>query len=427
MKLAIGLVTVFLVGGCSAPSPATQDPSPSTSQTPPTTAAAPTELCAGFVTDKKERPVPEMPRPALLAPVVDPAFGSRIIRITDSKPEEVIKPMYSTIQAWNADESLLILWQRGKGHQLFDGRTYARLRDLDLESPTDIEQVYWDPVDPDVLYYPSSYKAWPRLMRYRVSSDKSDRVRDFRGEPTNCPENWGTLLSTGGDPMDMSWGPERVIGLACGETKFLYSITDDKVLAKMEVPGGLAPAPTHDGKLAYLRGRVLDTKLEVQRELKLVNPSEHASLGRGSSGPLYAAVDFDGQPAGTLVVHDMLTGSKTPIIAESNGWPYPPSGTHVSGVARSGPSGWFAVSVVGNPGEVCLLCQELLLANADTGTVCRVAHHRSWAREGHWGYWAEPHVVLSPSGTRLLFASDWGNGPSVDTYVVELPGYETPR
>jgi hypothetical protein len=31
--------------------------------------------------------------------------------------------------------------------------------------------------------------------------------------------------------------------------------------------------------------------------------------------------------------------------------------------------------------------------------------------------------VISPSGTRVLFASDWGNGKSVDAYVVELPSY----
>ena len=38
-------------------------------------------------------------------------------------------------------------------------------------------------------------------------------------------------------------------------------------------------------------------------------------------------------------------------------------------------------------------------------------------------YWAEPHTVPSPSGTRALFASDWGGGASVDTYVIELPSY----
>jgi hypothetical protein len=387
----------------------------------------PTDLCAGLVTDKTVRAVPEMARPALLTPVVDPAFGSRLIRITDAGERGVVKPVYSTIQAWNADESLLLLWHREKGHQLYDGRTYTHLRDLPLESPTDIEQVYWDPVDPDVLYYPSNHEARPRLMRFRVSRGKNEQVRDFRSGPTHCPERWDALLSTGDDPMDMSWGPERVIGLGCGETRFLYSIAEDRVLSTMKAPEPLAPAVTFDGTLSCFAGRVLNSRLEVVRELDLANVWEHASLGRGAAGPLYGAVDFDGSPAGTLVVHEVATGRKHPVIAQSNGWPYPPSGTHVSGVTRSGPPGWFAVSVVGNPFETCLLCQEILLANADTGAVCRVAHHRSWAGEGRWGYFAEPHVVISPSGTRLLFGSDWGNGTSVDTYVVELPAYATPR
>lgn len=392
---------------------------------PPTSAEAPADLCAGLVTDKRPRAVQQMARPPLLSPVEDPAFGSRIIRITDAKNGEVIKPVYSTIQAWNADESLLLLWHRQRGHQLYDGRTYAYMHDLDLVSPTDIEEVFWDPIDPDLLYYPSSYNAVPRLMRYHVTRRKNEMVRDFRRGPTNCPEDWGARLSAGNDPMDMSWGPERVIGLMCGETKFLYSIARDEVLAQAKIPGNLAPVPTYDAGLVYLAGHVLDTRLEVLRELDLVNRSEHSSLGRAASGPVYAAVDFDGRPPGTLVAHDMRTGRKTPIVAESNGWPYPPSGTHVSGVARSGPPGWFAVSVVGNPRKTCLLCQELILANVDTGAVCRVAHHRSWAKEGDRGYWAEPHVVLSPGGTRLLFGSDWGNGGSVNTYVVELSAYQS--
>jgi hypothetical protein len=39
------------------------------------------------------------------------------------------------------------------------------------------------------------------------------------------------------------------------------------------------------------------------------------------------------------------------------------------------------------------------------------------------GYWAEAHTVPSPSGTRAVFASDWGGGSSVDSYVLELPSY----
>jgi hypothetical protein len=94
----------------------------------------------------------------------------------------------------------------------------------------------------------------------------------------------------------------------------------------------------------------------------------------------------------------------------------------VSAIAHKRP-GWVAVSVVGAPAGQKLLDGELLLANIDTGAVCRVAHHRSYAGEGRWGYFGEPHVVVSPTATRLLFGSDWGNGDTVDTYVVELPSY----
>jgi Tol biopolymer transport system component len=82
------------------------------------------------------------------------------------------------------------------------------------------------------------------------------------------------------------------------------------------------------------------------------------------------------------------------------------------------------VSIVGALSGKTTLNQELLLANANTGgKVCRVAHHRSWGSAGPRGYWAEPHPVISPSGSRILFGSDWGGGTSVDAYVVELPSF----
>ncbi len=106
----------------------------------------------------------------------------------------------------------------------------------------------------------------------------------------------------------------------------------------------------------------------------------------------------------------------------SNGYPYPPSGTHISPLSLNNP-GYVAVSIIGFQADgQTLLDNELVLVNANNGTVCRVAHHRSV--RGPQGYWAEPHVVISPSGTRMLFGSDWGGSNTVDTYVVELPSYQ---
>jgi hypothetical protein len=391
------------------------------------------DLCGGLVQDRDPRPMTALARPPLGSAVVDPQFGTRIRRITAASPAEganaVIKPAYGTIQAWNADESRILLWHREKGHELYDGRSYAFLRSLKLVSPTDIEQVLWDPVDPDLLYYPSNYNAQPNLMRYRVSTDASDVLHRF----VECPAgDWGKLLSLGSDPMYLSWGPgSKVIGLSCGEEKLLYDIASNAVLGRTSILGRIAPQPGPSGKVAYFYGKVYDASLRPLRTLPLASPTEHASLGRSAASghDLYAAVAFDpppggseGSDVGTLVSFDMETGQRRVVVGLATGYPYPPSGTHISAIAHRR-AGWVAVSVVGDPRGQGLLDDELLLANVDTGTVCRVGHHRSWAGEGRWGYWGEPHVVISPTGTRLLFGSDWGNGPTVDTYVVELPAY----
>jgi hypothetical protein len=84
------------------------------------------------------------------------------------------------------------------------------------------------------------------------------------------------------------------------------------------------------------------------------------------------------------------------------------------------------VSTVGNTSGAGLLDLEMLVADTNTGTVCRIGRHRSWGKSNTQldePYWAEAHMVPSPSGTRAVFASDWGNGTTVDTYVVELPTY----
>ena len=93
------------------------------------------ELCQGLVTDKSHRPRQAIPKPGYLEAFTDPQFGTTIRRISDvektaSGSAAVIKPMYSTVPAWNADESLLIIWQRKKGHLLLDGKSYQFIKKL---------------------------------------------------------------------------------------------------------------------------------------------------------------------------------------------------------------------------------------------------------------------------------------------------------
>jgi hypothetical protein len=382
-----------------------------------------------MITDQQPHTMTALAKPALGATVTDAQFGTTIRRITavaGTGASAAIVPMYTTISAFNADESRLILYAVGGGHQLYDGKTYQLIKALAI-NPADVEQVYWDTADPDLLYYVDTQA----FIRYHVSSGTKDKLHDFGSV---C----GVVApSNGDDPMFTSWDSHR-LGLTCGSKMFIYDSSTDTVLGPVATPANSTPpaqvAPS--GTLAFLEagaGQVLDTTLTMVRSLGLQDPVNHASLGRLANGhDTWNGTVYDdaNNNVGILVTWDMTNATGGVVIGPKTGWPYPPDG-HVSALAYHRP-GWIFVSTffvngfdgTGTAPTPGLLDLENLIADTNTGKVCRVGRHRSWGKANQTlGYWAEAHTVPSPTGTRAVFASDWGGGASVDTYVLELPSY----
>jgi hypothetical protein len=376
---------------------------------------SPSNLCDGLVQDKLLHPMTALAKPGLRETVTDPQFGTTIRRITDVGTG-VIKPLYSPAQAFSADERYLLLYEVSHGHRLFDGKTYGFIKNLGI-SPADIEQVYWDTTDPDIFYYVDGVQ----LIRFHVAAAQKEVLHTF----SNCPSQ--VAADSHGW---ISWDA-RVLGLQCQDngTSFIYRLDSGAVLGSTsKTPDFGAPSIGASGTLARWDVNVVDTSMQTVRTLD-IPVVEHSSLGRLSNGhDTYNAVQFDAGPRGSaegsLVVHDMTDATSRVIVGPKTGYPYPPSGTHVSACIYRN-AGWVFVSIVGDTSGNGILDQELVLANTNPGStvVCRIGHHRSWGKEGPNDYWAEPHVTGSPTGTRAVFASDWGGGASVDTYVVELPSY----
>ena len=393
--------------------------------------SSPGDPCSGRVTDFEAHQMTTLAKPAVRATVVDAEFGTtirRITAVTTTGASAAIVPMYTTISAWNADESRLILYAvGGGGHQLYDGKTYTLIKALPI-NPPDLEQVYWDTADPDLLYYVDGQT----FIRYHVGAGTKDTLHNFS---SLCG---GSAPSNGSDPMFTSWDSHR-LGLVCGTKMFVYDWSTDTVLGPVTAPtSGTPPAQVApSGTLTFLEngtGQVLDaTTLTVVRSLGLQDPVNHASLGRLANGhDTWNGTVYDdaSNNVGSLVTIDMTTAAATVIIGPKTGFPYPPDG-HVSALAYRKP-GWVFVSTfwvngfsgTGTPPTPGLLDLENLIADTNNGTVCRVGRHRSWGKANTvLGYWAEAHTTPSPSGTRAVFASDWGGGNSVDTYVLELPSY----
>lgn len=384
-----------------------------------------TDPCSGLLTDKANHPMTTLAKPALLQAVVDPQFGTTIRRISNAGTGHVVKPMYSTIPAWNADESYIILYHTEGApyagmHVLYNGKTYELIKPLN-DTAADLEQIHWDPVDPNIFYYPSNYNNKARFIKYDVRTDTETLVHDFALAPTSCP-NDGTL-SFGSDPQYMSWdGNNKVVGLQCGSSKKIsYNITTDTVLGTTTINSVNAPVAAPSGNLFHLDAKVYNPAFALQRTLVAAVVDEHASIGRKANGAdVYNVVSFDDAQPGNLISYDLATGTRNVIIGPATGYPYTITGTHISSVAIKNP-GYVSVDMVGEGTGQTLLDNEIVLADLNGNRVCRVAHHHS--KEGPQGYWAEPHSVISPSGTRILFGSDWGGTNTVDTFVVELPSY----
>lgn len=397
-------------------------------------------LCAAFmqaqdlssglqvVNDLGNYPMQNMSKPAYLDSYVDPSFGTTIRRISNVGNGGVIKPMYSTIQAWNADESYMILYERGRGHQLLDGMTYQFIRYLDDIRPDDIEQIFWDFDDPNIFYYVDN--ANNDLIRYRVNNSSKQVIVNL-GSLTNC----GNIIM-GIDVQMMSWDSD-IISFRCNnERAYSYSISTG-ALREFNFSNGnpeyTAPMPGPSGDRFYHRRNIYGSNGNYQRRLNESN-IEHSCTGQLANGDDgHFAIAFsagqNGGCQGNIIQHNMRTGECTPLISEGQGYPYPKSGTHISALAhKNTQGGWVAASMVGfqEDGQ-SLLDQELVVARADQNgnvTVCRIGHHRS--DENEFNYFGEPHASISPRGTRVVFASDWSgsqDGQSVDTYVVELPTF----
>ncbi len=386
------------------------------------------DLSQGYIAnDLEQHPMQALAKPDYLMSVADPSFpNTSIRRISEAAPGNFMVPMYSTIQSWNANESLLLVYGGGI-HQLLDGSDYSFIRGLTDINPDDLEAVFWHFNDPNILFYMDN--STDDLISYNVNTQVKTTLANMRAL-SGCPNS--SSLTGGNDLQMMSWDSD-VFSFRCGNTNAFYYRISTGVLTEFNISdiNFMAPMPFPSGELFYHNQSIYDTDGNFIRNLNL-NANEHSCLGRLSNGDdAYFAISFEEGPSGgcqgTLVAHNATTGdcfSVTPVTD----YAYPKSGTHMSSLAhKNTEGGWVAVSSIGFEQDgVQILDQELFLAkvNEFDANVYRVAHHRS--DEDEFDYWGEPHVTISPSGTRLLFGSDWSgkeDGVSVDSYVAELNAY----
>jgi len=327
-------------------------------------------------------------KPGYLDTIINPSFGTKIRRITNAGAGNVIVPMNSTVQAWNSDESYMILYnQTNSNHILLNGMNYAPIRALTDVNPIDLELIYWDFNDPQVFYYPE--KNTFNFIKYTVNTSTKTVVFNL-DSVTSCNGSF----TMGNDVQMMSWDSDVVSFRCNNDTAYYYKISTQTITKfAISTLRNIAPMVAPSGNLFLHDSKVYDTSGSYKLSLN-ESSTEHSCMGRLFNGrDAHFTVAFaqgpNGGCIGDIIAHDLDNGYCYHIISPSRGYNYTQSGDQISALAhKNTEGGWVAASMMGYAKDgQSLLDQELVIAKAEDGNVkvCRIGHHRS--DEDDWNYW----------------------------------------
>lgn len=364
----------------------------------------------------------------------DPAFGTRIKRLTD---EQNINGWNSERAMFSADDKYFVIGKSNPNGSstyidaigLFDGRTGDFLRDLPI-SGIDKSELRWS-YDPQVLVYPKEKK----LMAFNVETNEETVLKEF-------PEKLGKGKRNrlcGGDGNDFDDTGEWLL-LNMGDTMFAYNIRTGEEGPKKDMSaydwnyctlsasGNYILANAESGQYLFTRN--------WESERRILPNNSHLDFGylNGTEECLLSRIpkENDGQ---SWWLQNGLTAGSFIAVRLSDG--------KIFEILRT--TRWFSpmVSAVAgsNKEYVCLAMRghklnptqewhpyfgELILIPLKTGEVkpIRLAHHRCRDVEGGIDFWNQPEQWINHAGDRLFFRSNMDNylteDAKHDLYMIEL-------
>jgi hypothetical protein len=357
-----------------------------------------------------------------LVPAIDPAFGSRIVKVTNPNGEvpgfdltwdKVAIHHYSIDQAWNADQTLLAL-DRGTNPRLFlDGTTYKPLM-----APARPGEVRWHPQRADWMIFVSDDKAG----LWNVKTDETvvfDSLAGYSqtslGDHKGNPSNDGRLIAITARRSD----GKLVIfayNLETGEKLPDIDVSSEHEVRHTTVsPTGALiisnSMATSDRKSLRWRifttdGQLLQTWTEYERpghgDLAIDNNGDEVFVGRSKSEP----------EQWQIIKRRLRDGFVTTLSP-------PCTASHVSARNLQDPRWVFATFTEGRnrPDFAPYRSEVAAVAIDGSGTIRQLAKTNAVAN----GYLTEPHASPSPDGRRAIFASNWGEKDGViAAYVAEF-------
>jgi len=318
------------------------------------------------------------------------------------------------VGAWNSDESLMLLYRRtdeGSRHVVLDAATGDDVAVLDI-NPPDIEQVYWSPGEPSILYYVDA--GTPNLMAYDVAADTTTIEHTFDG----CDE-----ITSGRAPVVPSMlGDFSFVCITGNDSDeiVVLRVESDREVKRRPALTGNVPQPSLSGDYFVVENddgtaSVLDENLDATGTVLGLGSNDFAFVFLPEVRDAVVAALYNGPAIGTLVLLPLDGSDPQVIIGPDAGDEYPPGGTRLSAGALDFE---VAVAIAGPASPESALAGHVLVVDfnaASGGTeIIDLGLHGS---TGTFDYWSTPFVAKS--NRHVMVSSDNG-GDAVNTTVLRI-------
>lgn len=343
--------------------------------------------------------VPSISMPGLRQSIIDPNFGTKITRIGDAG----MRHSYSRIQPWSPDEKYLFL---AKGGSWFlDGMTYAPIKVQHLPYVAtwiNNTQMIGTRTNKLVLVdVPSGQEQTIRVFPEFGTSATIVTMGEGEGAPSDDFRYWA-LMGRRLDGRESVFCYDRSTDTIVGEKLFNSHPNNCTMSAK----GNYVIVEWSSGGTGEEQGTWLYTR-DMVRVRQIWTGTPHMDVGLNAAGE-EVACSLGG---GSVNYYRLSDGQTYKLVPSATTWSW------VGHISLHGPAGWALCSPNDHenlPGNEQLGLLDLSKANATTARIWGHTH------QDNPTYEMQPQAVLSPSGTRVLFASNWHSGNTYP-FVASMP------
>ena len=385
---------------------------------------------------------PDIPKPSLGYSFIDQKFGTTLIRISNARLSGYAGtvPQYSKRQAWNADESRLLLFTGDGKTLLYDGNNYQFIKEL---YGVNSEDIFWHPEDSSTLIFTQDNS----LVSYNINLENSVIIQSFSEYSFIGTRGEGNLSRNGRYFAFVG----MIYDTTTQETRFkdllIYDLTTDSVISKLQLPltltdfdwvsisplGNYVVVDYATNNVGRFEGvEVYDRNFQFIWQKPL--GAGHSDLGIDANGNEVLVMDYydSGTNSNFIKKYSLADGSETSLIELS--WQFY---LHIS-CRNYSRSEWCFVSTFDNEARLTddslswmPFEDEIFALKLDgSGEVQRIAHHHSrrfsptTPNRDSSVYWAEPHATVDYHGGRIIFGSNWRENveidSSVDSYIIDF-------